>query len=66
MKIGEKTIQYITIESKHGFSELTSFKAKNNSKNFVVLCQQWEKKHQRINKLWNKKKDTTSKPYVGI
>ena len=44
IRIGEKTIQYITIESKQGFLTLTNFKfKKKNQKNFVVLGQQWIK-----------------------
>ena len=43
IRIGEKTIQYIAIESKHGFLGFTSLKLKENSKNFVVLGQQWKK-----------------------
>ena len=43
IRIGEKTIQYVTIESKHGFLGSTNFRLKKKSKNFVVLGQQWEK-----------------------
>ena len=43
IRIGENTIQYITIESKHGFLGLISFKLKKNSKKFVVLGQQLKK-----------------------
>ena len=43
IRIGKKTIQHVTIESKHGFLGFTSFKLKKNSKNFVVLGQQWKK-----------------------
>ena len=39
----ERTIQYVTIESKYGFLKTTSFKLKNSSKNFVVFGQQWKK-----------------------
>ena len=43
IKIGEKTIQHVIIESKHGFLGSTSFKLKENKKNFVVLGHQWKK-----------------------
>ena len=32
IRIGEKTIQYVTIESKHGFLKSTSFKLKKSKK----------------------------------
>ena len=40
IRIGEKTIQHVTIELKHGFLKLTNFRFKKKSKNFVVLGQQ--------------------------
>ena len=43
IRIGEGTIQYVTIESKHGFLKSTSFRFKKKSKKFVVLGQQWKK-----------------------
>ena len=43
IRIGKKTVQHVTIESKHGFLGFTSFRLKKNSKNFVVLGQQWKK-----------------------
>ena len=43
IRIGKRMIQYVTIESKHGFLKSTSFKLKENPKKFVVLGQQWEK-----------------------
>ena len=43
IRINENTIQYITIESKHGFLGLTNFRFKKNSKNFVVFGQRWKK-----------------------
>ena len=43
IRIGKKIIQHVTIESKHGFLGFTSFRFKKNSKNFVVLGQQWKK-----------------------
>ena len=43
IRIGAGLTQYVTIESKHGFLGFTGFKFKKNSKNFVVLGQQWEK-----------------------
>ena len=68
IRIGKKKIQHVTIETKHGFLGFTSFKLKKNSKNFVVLGQQWKKNYQYTNKPWNEKtkNDTTNNPYVGI
>ena len=43
IRIGEKTIQHVIIESKHGFLKFTSFRLKENSKNLVVLGHQWKK-----------------------
>ena len=43
IRIGPGLIQHVTIESKHGFLGFTSFRLKKNSKNFVVLGQQWKK-----------------------
>ena len=43
IRINKGTVQHVTIESKHGFLGFTSFKFKKNSKNFVVLGQQWKK-----------------------
>ena len=42
IKNGEKTIQYITIESKYGFLKSTSFKLKIIQK-MIILGQQWKK-----------------------
>ena len=69
IKIGKKIIQHVTIESKHGFLGFTSFELKKNSKNFVVLGQQWK---ENINAQINfgiiikTKNDTTNNLYVGI
>ena len=52
IRIGEKTIQHVIIETKHGFLGSTSLRLKENSKKIVVLGQ----KNQRINKPWNDKK----------
>ena len=43
IRIGPGLIQYVTIESKHGFLGFTGFRFKKNSKKFVVLGQQWKK-----------------------
>ena len=43
IKIGKRTVQHVIIESKHGFLGSTSFKLKQNTKNFVVLGHQWKK-----------------------
>ena len=43
IRIGENTIQYIIIKSKHGFLGSTNFKLQKISKNFVVLGQKWKK-----------------------
>ena len=43
IKIGKRIIQHVSIESKHGFLGFTSFKLKENTKNFVVLGHQWKK-----------------------
>ena len=40
IRIGENNIQYVTIESKHGFLKSTNFKLKKISKKFVVWGQQ--------------------------
>ena len=50
IKIGEKTIQYITIESKHGFLKSTRFRLKKFKK-LRDFKSTMEKKHQRTNKL---------------
>ena len=68
IRIGKKTVQHVTIESKHGFLGFTSFKFKKNSKKFVVLGQQWEKNinaqiHPGAKKMKN---DITNSVYVGI
>ena len=66
IRIGKKTIQHVTIESKHGFLKSTSFRLKKNQK-IRGFGSPMEKKHQRTNKLWgNKKNDTTNNLYVGI
>ena len=50
IRIGKKTIQHITIESKYGFFKINQLQVKKNSKNFVVLGQQWKKNiNTRIN-----------------
>ena len=43
IRIGKGTIQHVIIESKHEFMGSTSFKLKENSKNFVDLGHQWKK-----------------------
>ena len=43
IRIGDKTIQHVIIESKHGFLEFTSFRFKKNSKKIVVLGHQSKK-----------------------
>ena len=43
IKIGKKLIQHVSIKSKHGFLRFTNFRLKKNTKNFVVLGQQWKK-----------------------
>ena len=43
IRIGKKIIQHVNIESKHGFLKFTSFKLKENTKNFVVLGNKWKK-----------------------
>ena len=43
IRIGEKTIQHVIIELKHGFLGFTNFRFKKNSKILVVLGQQWKK-----------------------
>ena len=37
IRIGKRIIQHVSIESKHGFLGSTSFRLKENTKNFVVL-----------------------------
>ena len=43
IEIGKRTIQHVTIESKHKFLKLTCSKLKKNQKKIVVLNQQWKK-----------------------
>ena len=43
IRIGKGIIQHVSIESKHGFLGFTSFKLKENTKNFVVLGNEWKK-----------------------
>ena len=43
IRIGKKKIQHVSIELKHGFLGSTSFKLKKNTRNFVVLGNQWKK-----------------------
>ena len=43
IRIGKKIIQHVSIESKHGFLGSTSFRLKENTRNFVVLGNQWKK-----------------------
>ena len=68
IKIGEKTIQHVIIESKHGFLGFTSFRFKKKSKNFVVLGHQWKKNiNAQIDSGAKKpKNDTINNPYTGI
>ena len=50
IRIGKGIIQHVSIESKHGFLGSTSFRLKENTKNFVVLGNQWKKDiNARIN-----------------
>ena len=50
IRIGKGIIQHVSIESKHGFLGFTSFRLKENTKNFVVLGNQWKKDiNARIN-----------------
>ena len=69
IRIGKKTVQHVTIESKHGFLGFTSFRLKESSKNFVVLGQQWKKNINAQINFWEEKKtknDTTNNLYIGI
>ena len=52
IRIGEKTIQHVTIESKHGFLKSTSIKFKKKRGFRSTMG----KKHQCTNKFWNNKK----------
>ena len=68
IKIGKRIIQHVNVESKHGFLGFINFKLKENSKNFVVLGQQWKKdinaqKNPGVKKIRN---DTTDNPYIDI
>ena len=49
IRIGKKTIQHVTVESKHGFLGFTNFKFKKNWKKFVVLVQQKKNINTQIN-----------------
>ena len=50
IRIGKRIIQHVSIESKHGFLGSNSFRLKENTKNFVVLGNQWKKDiNARIN-----------------
>ena len=55
IRIGKKTFQHVTIESKHKFLGFTSFKFKKNQKN-RNLGSTIIKKHQYTNKFWGDKK----------
>ena len=66
IRIGKKTIQHVTIESKHGFLGFTRFKLKKNSKHFVILGQQWKKNVNAQINFGAKKNDTTNNLYIGI
>ena len=66
IRIGEKTIQHVIIESKYGFLGFTNLRFKKCSRNFVVLGQQWKK---NINAQINPgtiKKNTINNLYIGI